>query len=539
MVSRSRWFQALLFLFTVGVMSVAPLLNYANHPNKMSWPMYSAEFPPKYEVPNHGNKDYPLWYYTGRLVVEDRHVSDENGEPRLLYPPEKNKAFPFMYPPFAAILLAPLSLFGPTGMLVALIVLNVISFALVVELSVQMAAGTGNVSIWLRLIPSCLSLFFLNDMFLLGQPNLGLLALILGGLMLDRAGRGGWAGMLFAIAAAIKAFPVVVLVYLIWRRRWKATISMVISCVGFFYVVPGFVRGFDRTTKELTIWAKGMVFKNDDEGIGQRPSLSVSYKNQSIFGLAYRLIGQGPMNAEDVMVYESEETLRIHLEKTINTDPDPTMRQAAAERLRMYQARWTKGFGKPIYLSPFQLDQRTTQYVAYGLCALLGLVFVIVMPKSTNRTRRTDAAEFGMLTILMTIGTPYAYGYYFVWMLYPLNVVVHQALNSTKTGSRNVAWYVIFSVTVLYAVSAPIADNIYPMAYGSFFWASMVLLGGLIWVRYQNQSCSTSSPVAVAEAPTHPQASYQGSKRAESANSAATPLVPGQSASTDRGQHPR
>ena len=395
MVSRSRWFQALLFLFTVGVMSIAPLLNYASHPNKMNWPLYSAEFPPKYELPHHGNKDYPLWYYTGRLVVEDRQLTDEHGQPRLLYPAEVNKAFPFMYPPSAAILLAPLSLMGPTGMLIVLVMLNAIAFAVVLELSVQMVAGTGNVSIWLRLIPSCLSLFFVNDMFLLGQPNVGLLALVLSGLMLDRAGRGGWAGVLFALAAAIKAFPVVVIVYLVWRRRWKAAISMAVSCVMFFIMVPGLVRGFDRTAMELKVWANGMLFNNNEDGIGQRPGLSVSYKNQSIFGLAYRLIGRGAMNAEDVMLRESEEPMRVLLETTMNTDPDPAKRLAAEERLKEFQTRWAKGLGEPIYLSPLKLDQKTTQYIAYVCCALLGLIFVSVMPKSSARTRRTDGGGDG------------------------------------------------------------------------------------------------------------------------------------------------
>jgi Glycosyltransferase family 87 len=505
MVSRSRWLQAGLFLFTVLVMAVAPIRNYLLHPNKMGWPLYSAEFPPKYELPHHGNKDYPLWYYTGRLVIEDKNLTGADGGPRLLYPSEKNVAFPFMYPPFAAIVLAPLSLLGPVGMLLALIVLNAVAFAVVVELSVQMVAGTGNVSIWLRLIPTGFSLFFVNDMFLLGQPNLGLLALVLGGLMLDRSGRGGWAGVLFALAAAIKAFPVVVLVYLVWRRRWKAVISMILCCIAFFYLLPGLLRGFDRTNTELKTWANGMLFNNNEEGIGQRPGLSVSYKNQSIFGLAYRLIGRGPINAEDVLIRDAEEPMRVQLETIANTDPDPGKRAAAAERLADFEARWARGYPEPILISPFKLDQKPTQYIAYACCAVLGLLFVAVMPKSARRTRRTDAAEFGMLIILMTIGTPYAYGYYMVWMIYPLHVVLHEALENRQARTRSIAWDVIIAVVILYVVSAPVADNIYPMAYGSFFWASMVLLGGLIWIRFLQDADPTSSPPALATEvlPTH------------------------------------
>ena len=194
--------------------------------------------------------------------------------------------------------------------------------------------------------------------------------------------------------------------------------------------------------------------------------------------------------------------MRILLEETARNDPDPGKRFAAAERLAEFRVHWAKGLGEPIYLSPFKLDQKPTQYIAYGCCAVLGLIFVGVMPKTVQRTRRTDAAEFGMLTILMTIGTPYAYGYYMVWMIYPLHVVVHQALSRTKLVKRNVAWGVLVVVTILYAISAPIADNIYPMAYGSFFWASMVLLGGLIWIRFLKPEGLTSShSVAMPEVP--------------------------------------
>src|SRR6185369_7510465 len=94
-----------------------------------------------------------------------------------------------------------------------------------------------NVSVWLRLIPTAVCLFFLNDMFLLGQPNLGLLCLVLGGLMLTRSEKPGnqiLGGGLFALAAAIKAFPAVVIVYLLWRRQWLAVLAMVGFGVVFF-----------------------------------------------------------------------------------------------------------------------------------------------------------------------------------------------------------------------------------------------------------------------------------------------------------------
>src|SRR5690348_8351910 len=50
----------------------------------------------------HGkHKDYPLWYQVGRLVLTGGDLYPRNGQ-----------TFAFLYPPFAAVLLAPFSLFG-------------------------------------------------------------------------------------------------------------------------------------------------------------------------------------------------------------------------------------------------------------------------------------------------------------------------------------------------------------------------------------------------------------------------------------------
>ena len=59
------------------------------------------------------NKDYRLWYNVGQWVNrgEELYLRSDFGEP-----------FPFLYPPFAAVLLAAPSLLGPLGCVVALAV---------------------------------------------------------------------------------------------------------------------------------------------------------------------------------------------------------------------------------------------------------------------------------------------------------------------------------------------------------------------------------------------------------------------------------
>jgi hypothetical protein len=379
-----------------------------------------------------GNKDYPLWYDVGQRVV--------HGFP--LYETDASKPFSFMYPPFAGICLGGLSLLGSTGMLIVLILLNVVSLAVAVELSVRLVAGTGNVSLGLRIIPTAVCIFFVNDMFLLGQPNLGLLCLVLGGLMRARSGHEWTGGVLFALAAAIKAFPAVVIVYLVWRRYWRAAASMMIWTTVFLVLAPAPVRGFERNWTELKTWANGMLFRQDASGHGQRPEQSVGWGNQSLFGLGNRLFRPGNVLARETLDRGAE----------------------------------------PVYVNFVDLDFRGAQLATLALAGLLGLGFVLVMPKRTNRTRDTDAAEFGILIVLMIIGTPYAFSYYFVWLIYPLTVVLHHGLGHTgKLTERNVAWDVVITVLVLFAASIPGGGNIYPMAFGSLFWAAIAAAAGCVW----------------------------------------------------------
>src|SRR6516225_8116066 len=79
-------------------------------------------------------KDYGLWYQVGLAVRQGLDV----------YPrPETGRLFPFMYPPSAAAMLGFVSFLGPTGTLLALVLVNSVSWLACIVLSVWLAAGPG------------------------------------------------------------------------------------------------------------------------------------------------------------------------------------------------------------------------------------------------------------------------------------------------------------------------------------------------------------------------------------------------------------
>ena len=60
-------------------------------------------------------KDYSLWYQMGWAVRQGLDI----------YPrPESRRLFPFMYPPSAAAMLGLVSVLGPTGMLLAAVLVD-------------------------------------------------------------------------------------------------------------------------------------------------------------------------------------------------------------------------------------------------------------------------------------------------------------------------------------------------------------------------------------------------------------------------------
>src|SRR5580698_382318 len=98
----------------------------------------------------HGKgKDYPLWYTVGRLVITGGDLYPKTGQ-----------TFAFLYPPIAAVLLAPFSLFGRAFSIFCIGLVNVASWWAAVKLSERLADVPGRKAWWVIALPSVISLPF-------------------------------------------------------------------------------------------------------------------------------------------------------------------------------------------------------------------------------------------------------------------------------------------------------------------------------------------------------------------------------------------
>jgi len=385
------------FILTMSVFSIVPLANLAA---------------------GRGAKDYQLWFDTARIILNGGDI----------YPAGHHK-FPFMYPPAAAEMLAPLSLLGLAGLIAVLVVLNSLAWW---ACSIWSARLTTNERrrqhVLLYLLPNLVIVLYVWASYLLGQPTLLLLALLLAGFLCLRTRQSWAAGFLFALAAAIKAFPFLAIIYLIYRRYWVAAISMLVSLV---LLLPAPVRGWSRARHDLAQWSEGMLFKYNEKGVAQRPARSNTWKNQSIFGVANRL-------------------------------------------LRPVDVEATRPPDKPVFVNLANFSFQSVNAIIAAAGLLLGLSYIAAMPRASRRTAEMDAIEWALLLLLMLMFTPLSFGYLYSFLLFPLTIIVQTWLVRPKPPVLGWA----LGALLLLALTIP-----FPRAaqkYGNIFFATLLLFIGLL-----------------------------------------------------------
>ncbi len=389
------------------------------------------------------NKDYRVWYAAGLTVLRGEDIYPPGGE-----------QFPFIYPPFAAVVLAPLAAMGRIMMVAGLCLVNSAACIAISLMSVYLATGKAlRQHPMLYAIPALVVAPWINDNFLIGQPNLFLLFCMMLAFVSLRQRREAPAGAMIALATAIKAFPLMGIVYLIYRRRWKATASMLAFLLFFLVILPSPFRGFGRNLAELRNWANGMLFHYDKEELGQRSGRAYAWSNGSLLALTNRLLRpvdpfpKGKHNQDDD-----------------STQDEPSVSEKSRGPQRINIANLNFHYVNAIF-------------VLTSLMLCLG--YVLVMPPRARSTPQTEAIEQAMLLVLMLIFSPLLYGYYFVWLWFPLTIVLHRLLIAQPRERRGLwIWFGLLLLTLFF--NAP--QFKLARALGSNVWSALLMLGGLAWM---------------------------------------------------------
>jgi len=362
--------------------------------------------------------DYKLWYDTGRQMLAGQEI--------FFF---RSGKYDFIYPLPCALFLGGASLLGQGGLIFLLVAINSVAWFYSAKLSAILATGhQRTTNLWVYVVPSLLVIVYIWSTYHLGQPNLVLLALMLGAFVALRAEREIIAGGLIAIAAAIKAFPVIAIVYLLYRRYWTAAASLVVALVFLLLILPAPFRGFERAWRDLEKWSTGML-KYSEVGVAQRPKRSYTWKNQSLIGVSNRLLRRVDADAASA--------------------PDT-----------------------PVYVNFADLRFSAVNAIVIGIALALGSVFVAVMPQRALRTAESDAIEFALLLLLMLMITPLSFGYFFCWLMLPFAIATQRVL--AGKGSAILWWGLLTLALLALGLIFPRGAQLY----GNTFFATLLLFMG-------------------------------------------------------------
>src|SRR6266513_1967283 len=363
--------------------------------------------------------DYKLWYEPGQHVLAGHEI--------YFF---RSGKYDFMYPPPCALFLAGASLLGQGGMILLLVAINSAAWFYSARLSAILAGGMAEArNVWLYVIPNLLVIVYIWSSYHLGQPNLVLLALMLGAFFGLRASRQIIAGGLIAVAAAVKAFPVIAIVYLLYRRYWIAAFSLVVTLVFLLLILPAPFRGFERAWRDIEKWSAGML-KYSETSVGQRPMRSYTWKNQSLVGVSNRLLR--------------------HVDADAASAPH-----------------------QPIYVNLADIEFPVVNTIIISIALGLGIVFIVVIPRDRMRTVESDSIEFALLLLLMLMVTPLSFGYFYSWLLLPFAVITQRVLAGKSAA---VLWWALPALMLL-ALGIPFPRAV--QLYGNTFFATLFLFIGL------------------------------------------------------------
>jgi hypothetical protein len=227
---------------------------------------------------------------------------------------------------------------------------------------------------------------------------------------------------------------------------------MVVFSGIFLFLLPAPIRGYQHNFSELRTWYQGMVASSSEQGFGQRAEQNWSWVNQSIIAVTHRLTRQ------------------------VNYNQDNPAKTAA-------------------YMNLLDLDFKTANWVVLAISLALGLGYIAVMPARSRMTPRSNAEELGILFCLMTVASPLARQYYFIWLFFPMTILMHRAAYDPRAAVRAGSWAALAIAGLLMCLSFPVFPNDL-QAYGNNLVATALISGGLVWHILHPPSAGSVASVA-------------------------------------------
>jgi len=344
-----------------------------------------------------------------------------------IYQAHNVRGWYYIYPPLFAIVMVPFALMSTFWAALAWYLLSVIFVAWAVKMCVPLVKTTLNFEgdpFVLYVLPLLLVMLPLMSALARGQATPALLWLFTAGLFYAWKGQDWRGGVCFAGGILLKVFPVVLLAYFVWRKRWRFVAATLAATAIGALVVPSAVYGWQGNIDYLKKWVSVIgkpaleteSERADNPLYGQLLSSQLP-RNQSLSAVLTRLTG----------------------------NPN---------------ARWIG--------------------MAVGVIMAAAILLVGLRVSAGNEIYILSAAVVWMLLI-----PPVSWSHYFLLLLLPLPALVVTAITAPNKVVRQVAGGALMLFAVL---SLGLGGSRAAQAYGPLCWGGLGIWGALLFAAARSPS---------------------------------------------------
>jgi hypothetical protein len=362
-----------------------------------------------------GSGDFLAFHKTARTFLDTGQITTEHGVRNYL--------------PFFVLFMAP---FGLLPAWLACVLFNLLSISLLVLCLVMIdrwllpvRRGGGLVRI---AVPTLLALPFITAGLVLGQVIVVVLFLITLGWFLFEQKRDTPAGVCFALAALIKAFPAIVLLYVLLKRRWRVFAAAVAALVVFGALEPTVALGPQRAWGlHKQYWQRVVVGNSSLAMIEADKHRLLRFNNESLAVVVRRLLRQ--------------------------TDAAPKP--------------------PPLYVNVVDWPPAAAQ-AAYLLLAGVTLAGAVLVARrrSDRLPQQRLRFEFAMFVLVGLMLSPLVWVRYLTVALYPLCLLTVKLVEDGDAGRPNRAGLLVW---IAWIVSIPLLASPWCRAVGVHMWVVALL----------------------------------------------------------------
>lgn len=354
--------------------------------------------------------DFTVDTAAGRAVLDGTDI----------YQAHNIRGWYYIYPPLFAILMVPFALLSTFWASLAWYVLSVVLVGWTLRMCVSLVKAALNFEgdpFLLYVLPLLLVLFPLLSALARGQTTPALLWLFTAGLFCAWKGHDWPGAVCFTGGILLKVFPIVLLAYFVWRKRWRFVAATLVATVIGALIIPAAVYGWQRNIDYLKKWVS----------VIGKPALEAESERADNPLYGQLLSSQLPRN----------QSLSAVLTR-VTANPN---------------ARW----------------------LGLAVGVVMAAIILIVGSRVTggNEIYILSAAAVWMLLI-----PPVSWAHYFLLLLLPLPTLVAAAISAPDRTVRRVAGG---ALVCFGALALGLAGNRAAQAYGPLCWGGLAIWGALLF----------------------------------------------------------